>query len=150
MRRVIQRVRFAVSASQVRGQGRPRFAIVGGRPSAYKAAEDKAWEETIKRAYLANAGASMAGFADEVHVRIEVSRRLPKTAPKRVDAKPDTSRPDADNYAKACLDALNRVAWRDDSQVTRLTVEKMPRTRRDDELMTVEIEYVSEMGERNA
>ena len=45
---------------------------------------------------------------------------------------------------------MNRVAWRDDSQVTKLTVEKMPRTRRDDELMTVEIEYVSEMGERNA
>lgn len=150
MRRVIQRVRFSVSASQVRGQGRPRFAIMGGRPSAYKADEDKAWEETIRRAYLANAGASMAGFADEVHVRIEVRRRLPKTTPKRVASKPDTSRPDADNYAKACLDSLNRVAWRDDSQVTRLTVEKMPRTRRDDELMTVEIEYVSEIGERNA
>jgi len=33
-------------------------------------------------------------------------------------------RRDVDNVAKACLDALNGVAWRDDSQVMRLVVER--------------------------
>lgn len=34
-------------------------------------------------------------------------------------------RVDADNVAKACLDALTGILWRDDSQVMRLTVEKL-------------------------
>jgi Holliday junction resolvase RusA-like endonuclease len=38
--------------------------------------------------------------------------------------RPPPSKPDADNYAKLVLDALNGVLWRDDSQVVRLFVEK--------------------------
>lgn len=37
---------------------------------------------------------------------------------------PSLPRPDLDNMAKAVLDALNGIAWVDDSQVSRLVVEK--------------------------
>jgi Holliday junction resolvase RusA-like endonuclease len=37
---------------------------------------------------------------------------------------PDLPRQDVDNIAKAVLDALNGVAWVDDTQVSRLVVEK--------------------------
>jgi len=37
---------------------------------------------------------------------------------------PRLPRPDLDNMAKAVLDSLNGVAWVDDSQVSRLVVEK--------------------------
>lgn len=148
MRKVVRRVAFTITANQIRGQGRPRFAIVAGRPSAYKSSEDKAWERAIRDAFLAQGGADMGGFADEVHVLVQTRRRLPNGAPKRVTEQPDTCKPDADNIVKSVLDALNRVAWRDDSQVTKITVEKLPRTRREGELMEVSIEYISEMMER--
>lgn len=35
-----------------------------------------------------------------------------------------TKRPDADNCAKAVLDGLNGVVWKDDSQVVTLSIEK--------------------------
>ena len=35
-----------------------------------------------------------------------------------------TTKPDLDNVAKTVLDALNGVAWRDDSEITSLTVMK--------------------------
>lgn len=33
-------------------------------------------------------------------------------------------KPDVDNYAKSVLDACNGIAWEDDSQIVKLTVEK--------------------------
>jgi Holliday junction resolvase RusA-like endonuclease len=35
-----------------------------------------------------------------------------------------TAKPDADNIAKLVGDALNGIAWRDDAQIARATVEK--------------------------
>lgn len=146
-RKRIQTVTFSVTAEQIRGQGRPRFAIIGGKPRGYKADEDRAWESAIRAAYFGSASfKDMAGFADEVHILVQTKRKLPDSAPKRLMAEPDIHKPDADNIGKSVLDALNRVAFKDDRQVTRLTVEKMPRTRRDDELLEVTIVYYAEVG----
>ena len=57
-----------------------------------------------------------------LQVQIVVRILKPKSKPKK--ACWPTSKPDADNYAKLVLDALNGVLWRDDSQVVRLFVEK--------------------------
>ena len=38
--------------------------------------------------------------------------------------KPHTKRPDVDNLAKAVLDAMNGIAYHDDSQITQLNVVK--------------------------
>lgn len=146
-RKRIQTVTFSVTANQLRGQGRPRFAIIGGKPRGYKPDEDRAWEAAIRDAYYhSESFKDMAGFADEVHILIQTKRRLPSSAPKGLMSEPDTHKPDADNIAKSVLDALNRVAFRDDKQVTRLTVEKFPRTRREDEIMEVTIVYYAEIG----
>ena len=57
-------------------------------------------------------------------VTITAQLLRPKSAPKRRVTWP-IGRPDADNYAKLVLDALNGVLWRDDSQVVDLHVRKV-------------------------
>lgn len=57
-----------------------------------------------------------------LQVRITIWILKPKSKPRKFCW--PTSKPDADNYAKLILDALNGVLWRDDSLVVRLFVEK--------------------------
>ena len=70
-----------------------------------------------------------APYAGPLSVRVEVYMPIPRSWPKaqQFDAEMGllrpTSRPDADNYAKM-LDALNNVAWVDDSQIVDLHVSK--------------------------
>ena len=68
---------------------------------------------------------------------------MPKNKPKRVESAPDTITPDVDNIAKAVLDALNGVAFADDSYVVELLVEKTPRTRTT-ERMEITVEQARE------
>ena len=62
-----------------------------------------------------------------VTVEIVTERQVPKS--KSVSSEPDTFKPDADNVAKLVLDALNGIAWADDSQVTHLEVRQQDRQR---------------------
>lgn len=117
----MERISFAYRG-KVRGQGRPRFA---GR-RAYKAKTDVDYERSILAAYQQAAG-DLEPHTGGVAVEIEVYRRLPKSAPKSLKQEQDLHKPDADNVAKAVLDALNGVAWLDDCQVLDLHVVKHPR-----------------------
>ena len=51
---------------------------------------------------------------------------------------PDRRRRDADNAAKTIMDALNGIAWGDDSQVAELTVTRQVDRHRPRAVITVE------------
>lgn len=121
---------------EVVGSARPRVT----RHGTYIPAKTRRYRETIKGNFIEQGGRVMRG---PLSVRIDVYRKLPKSRPKRMESEPDTFKPDVDNIAKNVLDALNGLAWEDDSQVVALTVRKWPR-RRDDELIFVEIAEVEE------
>jgi Holliday junction resolvase RusA-like endonuclease len=63
-------------------------------------------------------------------VKIMCFRSIPKSFSKKKTEQAKngellpTSKPDVDNYAKGIKDALKGVIWKDDSQVTTLTVSK--------------------------
>lgn len=76
-----------------------------------------------------------------VTVRILTTRPMPKSRPKRIVTEPDVYKPDADNIAKLVLDALNGIAWSDDTQVTGLYVYKCDRMRNLIERTCVEVEW---------
>jgi Holliday junction resolvase RusA-like endonuclease len=66
---------------------------------------------------------------------IRVFRSMPKSLSKKLNEQAEagqirpTTRPDADNYLKSCLDALNGIAYRDDSQIVSVRVDKFYSTK---------------------
>lgn len=132
------RAEFAVPFAGA--QRRPRFRVAGAHAQTYKDRRDREAEARIREAFLAAVGDGFepAPAGVPVFVEIDVFRALPTS---RRGPDPDTHRPDADNYAKCFLDALNGVAWHDDAQVTKLTVTKHDRVRRwgDETRVVVEI-----------
>lgn len=105
------------------GKPRPRFSR-----HAYKDARTREQESRVLGAWEA-AGRPTFGRAP-LRVEIDAWTALPRSRPRRVEAEPYAVRPDADNIAKAVLDALNGRAWDDDAQVVELRVTKHDRGRR--------------------
>lgn len=134
------RTRFKVYG-KVRGQSRPRFTTRGGFVKAYKDKRDVAYEQEIAKAYR-EAGGTLHTGAVEIH--ITAYRALPQSRPLKVTHEPDTFMPDVDNLCKIFLDALNGVAYKDDSQVVYLIAKKQDRKRRPKEFVTVLVKDVKE------
>lgn len=86
----------------------------------------RAYENLVRWSYAAAGGEY---YGDRlIRVEIKAYHPIPKSYSKKkreecLNSRP-TTKPDADNCAKAILDALNGVAWHDDSQVVSLSVDK--------------------------
>lgn len=88
------------------------------------------YENFISTCYLQAAGEER--FSDAAYIRIRIqafyevtksTSKVKRTAMLNGELLP-TKKPDIDNIAKAVLDALNGVAYRDDTQVVKLYVRK--------------------------
>lgn len=116
-------IRFIV-VGEPRGKGRPRFTRCG-RP--YTDKKTQAYEAMIQNVYRQCFGTMHEG---PVSVMIHANHSVPKSWSKAARAMAlsgevaATRKPDADNIAKIVLDALNGLAWHDDTQVVELTVTK--------------------------
>ena len=66
----------------------------------------------------------------DITVEVEGFFSVPKSATKSLKKSmlegnvPHTKKPDCDNMAKICLDALNEVAYHDDASITNLIISK--------------------------
>lgn len=110
-------------------KGRPRFTTVSGFARSYTPAKTQRYEDLI-RCEAANAMNGNAPLDEPLCMSITAYVQPPKSMSKKKRAaalndelKP-TTRPDADNYAKAALDGCNAIIFRDDSLVTDLIVRK--------------------------
>ena len=126
----------------VKGKARPRFRSNG---HAYTSPGARDYENAIRAAWQYYTGGKSFGGAP-VRVVIDVMRQLPKSRPRRVITEPDIYKPDADNIAKAVLDAIQGEggAFDDDSQVVELRVTKHDRARNNcgQDVMCITIEKV--------
>lgn len=119
------------------GKGRPRVAVRNGRAHAYTPAPTQAWEATATT-LLRNAHQGPPLFvAVRVVVRAVGARprallpaamggTAPRSRPPPAGRCWRTTKPDADNVAKAALDAMVKAGViRDDVQVVSLLVESL-------------------------
>ena len=113
------------------GKGRPRVV----RGHAFTPERTRKCEDEIRIAFKRSAAfqrwdSPLISRPDPVEVKIIAFMPIPRSWAKSKksaafeDQFPHTSRPDADNLAKTVLDALNGLAWDDDSQIVSLTVDK--------------------------
>lgn len=112
-----------------KGQPRPRAFSRGGRAAVYDPGTAEGWKGDVARACADIEG---AGIHQPLAVALTFYMPRPKghyrANGKLKDSSPVfmcASKPDADNLAKAALDALTNIrAWIDDDQVCELVVRK--------------------------
>lgn len=132
---LVETVHFCMPGKVI-GKQRPRMTRSG---RVYTPAETERREREIARAFKAQFGDKYSVWMDEVHMSITFSKRIPPSKPRKMFREPNTFKPDIDNAEKLILDALNGVAYHDDSQITMLVAYKKPREM--DERTDIEIYY---------
>lgn len=118
-------IAFSVPGDPV-PQPRPRVSTVGGFGRAYvpKTHAVHAYRQAVA---LAAKAAGCRPGSEPVSVIVDLVFARPKSHLRKSGLRagaPLLPRCDLDNCAKAVLDSLNGIAWVDDSQVSRLVVEK--------------------------
>lgn len=109
------------------GKGRPRFN--GRTERTYTPQKTRDYEETVRECCKT---ALSAPFPPDMAIRCEIfagfpiaqSDSKPKRRRKLADLLKPTKKPDWDNIGKIVCDALNGVAYHDDSQITYSVVKK--------------------------
>ncbi|MBR0061463.1 MAG: RusA family crossover junction endodeoxyribonuclease [Selenomonadaceae bacterium] len=105
----MQRINFKIDADPIPA-ARPRF----GNGRTYQPSRNREFRDEVQRAAVV----AMHGhepMTGEICASLKLYRRFKPTA---------RNFGDADNHAKAILDGLNGICYRDDAQIVKLTVEK--------------------------
>lgn len=107
---------------------RPRAVRRGRFVKIYTPNETKNYEKKVAKAYRKTNGNKQ--LEGPITVEVEGTFSIPKSATKKrqegmlAGIVPHTAKPDCDNMAKICLDALNGVAYPDDAAITKLVASK--------------------------
>ena len=111
-------------------KARPKFTRMG---HAYTPKKTKDYEETVKFAFMSQTCEQMPVYPKGTPLMVEAifAKSVPKSYTKKTRAAClngetlPTSKPDIDNYLKAVLDAINGLAFEDDSQIVVTMAEKI-------------------------
>ena len=112
----------------IKGKARPRVNTYTCK--AYTPENTKDYEMLIKQ-YFKLKYPRYVPLENRVSVKIVAQFKVPKTATKKDRALIEegklspTKKPDIDNIVKIILDALNKMAFKDDNQITKIEVEKV-------------------------
>ena len=129
---------------RITGKARPRFR----NGHAFTDSKTAKAEREIRAAWIARNGRDLADYEGEVWILVSWARELYKSNDPKLEGTADLGKPDWDNVAKLVCDALNGVAWKDDSQVTNASAMKLPRRKHGEgNYMHIEVNYRDKDGE---
>lgn len=112
------------------GKRRPKFSTVHGYAQAIKPKEDVIYENLVKLSFQQAKPSDYNLFDKAVKMTILAYFAIPKSFSKKKQNEAIEGRispltkPDADNIAKIICDALNDIAYKDDTQIVELTIIK--------------------------
>lgn len=112
---------------EITGKARPRMNPKTGR--AYTPNKTKLYEYGLRQWFI-RAYPSFKPIENKCKVNIIAYFDIPKSTSKKKKMEmlnnetTPTKKPDIDNITKIVLDAMNKFAFKDDTQVTKLEVEK--------------------------
>lgn len=112
----------------IKGKARPRVNTYTCK--AYTPENTKDYEMLIKQ-YFKIKYPRYVPLENRVFVKIIAQFKIPKTATKKdkelikQGKLSPTKKPDIDNIVKIILDALNKMAFKDDNQITKIEIEKI-------------------------
>lgn len=114
---------------KIKGKGRPRFSNYGGFVKTYTPADTASYENLIKVQFRITCGKWYSEMP--LKMKITAIHGIPKSTSKKDRARmlsgelKPTKKPDADNICKIICDALNGIAYKDDTQVVELKMQKV-------------------------
>ena len=126
----MQKLKFEVPGSPI-GQGRPKFSTINGHAKAYDPEKSRNYKAYVK--LLATQAMREQGFTMiegpcclDILAFFEVPKSKSKKFKERalIGLERPTKKPDIDNIVKALQDALNGLAYKDDSSIVYLSVAK--------------------------
>ncbi len=142
-RRRVGSADVTVPMERIVGKQRPRTDYRNHRTYTPKRTRDA--EEAVRQAFRETCGERFAAFDGIVRLHVTVKRPLAKSNPKRWRGRADLGKPDWDNVGKLVCDALNGLAYKDDSQIEVGTVTKLPRVPHGEEpSVRIYVEYFTE------
>lgn len=112
---------------EITGKARPRLNVRSGK--VYTPTKTKNYEY-LTRFYFTQKYREYIPAEGRVKISIIAYFDIPKSTSKKKEAEmlaniiSPTKKPDADNIVKIVLDAMNKFAFKDDTQVTKLEIEK--------------------------
>ncbi len=112
---------------EIAGKARPRMNIRTGK--AYTPTNTKNYEYYLRQFFIKEYP-DFKPIETRVNIKIIAYFNIPKSTSKKKEAEmlanniSPTKKPDIDNIIKIVLDAMNKFAFKDDTQVTKIEVEK--------------------------
>lgn len=113
---------------KITGKGRPRVNTTTA--IAYTPTKTKEYENIVKQYFIIKYRA-VKPLEGRIAVTIKAYFGIPKNATKKQKEEmlnnniSPIKKPDIDNIAKIILDALNKLAFNDDNQIIKLSIEKI-------------------------